>query len=178
VLNLLAESEIDLTAAKWYWSVTLIMVIGAAAVFLIVVLAVSRRWARRQHTAIEKDKAARREMRSSERVDTWRASADRYVDRDKLPDPMPGEASEAGDLPEDDELDPPDHGPESYQDKEEDRDPYGLFESMPFEESDDDDDDDDEEDLDEDDDGEDFDEDSAGFDPDEDDFEDDDDGVK
>lgn len=165
VMHWLAET--DRTAAQWYLGVSLILVIGAIAIVLIVALAVGRRWARRQHQSIERDRQARRAAQSAERIDAWRAGSQRYVDQDKLPDEGPDDTDpddagpNAPDNPNapggwDPDAPPFSDGPAGYdprrddeplfQDDQDDRDPYGLFKDKPYQEPDDDEDFDDDED--------------------------------
>ena len=124
-------------AAKWYTGVVWIMLIGMLGVLLVVVVALGRRWKRRQHQAIEQEKMRRREMSSSGRVDAWKAGSDRYVDHDKLPEDAPYDSRA-----DEDEDDAP------YRDPEEKRDPFGLFDDKPYQDPDDDDLDEDDDDQD------------------------------
>lgn len=141
----LAETDAEKAAAAWYFNVTLIMLAGGLAVAAIVILALVRRWARRQHDAIDKDRAERRAARSTGRVDAWSAGAQRYVDHDKLPDDPPfdsgrddmGEPAEA-DAIEADDTPPGYNDDENGYEDDDPRDPYGLFKDKPYEESDED----------------------------------------
>lgn len=117
-----------------------------AAAFLIVIYVfvtmVYRRWTRRELEAIEKDKQARRQSRSPERIDAWSASAERYVDHDKLPDEPRYESeenpSDHDGARDDEEPPPPGWGAAQQDEPDEDPDPYGLFDDKPYRDSDDD----------------------------------------
>lgn len=149
MLRLLAQLEPDNTAAQWYLWVSLIMLIGALVVLIPVVAGVGRRWKRRQLKAIEEDRAARRAGKTGERTDAWSASADRYVDHDKLPPEDElfdhGSDEDADDLDvenDDDDDDPPSDADEGGSPDEDERDPFGLFEDKPYRDTEDDDEDD------------------------------------
>lgn len=150
MLTFLAQSDRDQALSEGYWGIVLILVIGLLTILIMVAMFLGRRWRRRQLEAIEKDKAERRTVRSAERIDAWKAGSDRYVDHDKLPDDVPydTEPDEADDLDDPDESDEPGDGggldeedapppawdePEPGQDEQED--PYGLFEDVPFRET-------------------------------------------
>lgn len=143
--NLLAQLDPDSAAAQWFWWVSWIMVIGAVAVLLVVVVGVGRRWKRRQLETIEEERQARRTGRASERVDAWAASSERYVDHDKLPDEdaYKHENEPAYEDDDDEELIPgsvagEDDEPQDPDD--EDRDPFGLFTDKPYQDAEDEDD--------------------------------------
>lgn len=139
---LLAQLEAQNAAEQWFTWVSLIMVIGAVAVLLVVVVGVARRWKHRQLEAIEQDRAKRRAGQSAERVDAWQASSERYIDRDKLSpdeeryrrnDDAPGDAEDSFGSSDDANETPI---------SQDDRDPFDLFADKPYQEADDDDDDD------------------------------------
>ncbi|MFK7790429.1 MAG: hypothetical protein AB8C95_13165 [Phycisphaeraceae bacterium] len=157
MIDLLAQIKQEEIASLWFKWVSLIMLIGAVAILFVVMVGVARRWKRRQLQAIEEDRAERRAGKSAERVDAWQASAERYVDRDKLSeDDLFKRDEEAGSNDDDSGYAPP--SDDGYTDTpEDDRDPFGLFDDKPFQEADDDDDreEDDDEDWDVDDDEED-----------------------
>ncbi|MEO0474385.1 MAG: hypothetical protein AAF085_00250 [Planctomycetota bacterium] len=146
----LAQIDPDSQAGQWLMLISGIMLLGALAILVLVLMGVGRRWKRRQLKAIDEDRAARRAGQSAGRVDAWQASAERYVDHDKLP-------AEDEQLERNEGL-PPDYEDTSSDDDadgirspdEEDRDPYGLFEDKPYQDSDDEDDVDEEEDEDDD----------------------------
>lgn len=159
--NLFAQLDPDQAVNEGYWTLALIAAIGLAGVLTLVFLYIGRRWARRQLQQIEKDKAERRRTQSAGRVDAWRAGADRYVDRDKLPDDddpsYPGDDAEGfddldddADLEEDDDAPPPGWGDD---DEPPEQDPYGLFDGKPYRDPDDDEEDDYDDDDDPDEDG-------------------------
>lgn len=148
----LAQPERDQALSEGYLGITLICLIGLLMIVLLLLLFLSRRWARRHLTQIEEAKAERRAERSADRVDAWRAGADRYVDHDKLPDDDddmdPGRAGDAQGMDdEDDEDASPDVPPPGWHEPgPEDDDPYGLFDDKPYRDADDDDEADDEDD--------------------------------
>ncbi|MBX2852165.1 MAG: hypothetical protein KTR15_10505 [Phycisphaeraceae bacterium] len=135
---LLAQLEPGSSAGKWFMLVSTIMVIGAVSVLFVVVVGVGRRWKRRQLKAIEQDRAERRAGKPAERVDAWQASAERYVDHDKLP--AEEDLFERGGAQGDDEDEPPSEEGEPGSPEEDDRDPYGLFEDKPYRDAEDEDD--------------------------------------
>ena len=144
VLQLLAQSEPDNTAAQWYLWVSIIMLIGALVVLIPVVAGVGRRWKRRQLKAIEEDRDARRAGKTGERLDAWSASAERYVDHDKLPAEDELFEHSGDDHEEDvDHDDPPGDMDEGGSPEDDERDPFGLFEDKPYRDADDEDDEDD-----------------------------------
>ena len=127
---LLAQLERDEALARGYWNLSMIALVGLLGVVFFLAMFMIRRWKRRQLKAIEKERAQRRASKTGERVDAWAASAERYVDHDKLPaeeDRLERDGSQ-----DDDEADPPDD--------EDDRDPYGLFDDKPYRDAEDDDD--------------------------------------
>ena len=138
VLWTLAQLDPESAAAKWFWGVSSIMVIGAIAVLIIVAVGVGRRWKRRQLQAIEQDKAQRRAHKTGERVDAWAASSDRYIDHDKFVEEDEDETFEHRNDSDDDD---PDDAPPLSGDEDDDPDPFGLFHDKPYQESEDSDDD-------------------------------------
>lgn len=123
------------------WGLILIVGIGLGGLAFLMLMFLVRRWVRRQQQTIERGRDQRREMRSAGRVDAWQAGADRYIDEDKLPEG--GNADEADAWPEDgadlDEDEAPGFGTPMTEEQDEERDPYRLFEDMPYQESDEDD---------------------------------------
>jgi len=153
VIWLLAQldpQDKEAALAKGWWNLSMILLVGTLAVLLLITMFLLRRWKRNQLKAIEADRAKRRAGKSPERMDAWSASAERYVDHDKLPadedepfghddDPEPGDDEDEGDSYPGDDDTPPD--PE-----EDDRDPFGLFSDKPYQDPEDDDDEEDDED--------------------------------
>ena len=137
---LLAESERERALAEWRWGIMLILFIGIATLLVMLFAFGLRRWKRRQLNLIEQQKAERKQARSAGRVDAWQASAERYVDEDKLTEGQEPEAS-AEDLDEAQDYSGPEQG-----EPEEEKDPYGLFDDAPYQEPEDEDDFDDDED--------------------------------
>jgi len=150
----LAQTNLDKPVAQWYGGVVLIMLIGILAITLLLLIFVTRRWARRQRNAIERDKAHRRQSREGERIDAWSAGADRYVDQDKLSDDMPYDSEPDADSSDESLEQEPDEDemPRGWGQQPEEReaenpeDPFGLFNDKPYRDAgeDDEDDDDDE----------------------------------
>ena len=151
---LLAQLERENSAGQWFTWVSTIMLIGAVVVLIPVLAGVARRWKQRQLKAIEQDREQRRAGQSVDRVDAWQASAERYVDHDKLTEDdelfSRDDESEYGD--DEDGYRPPGN-PDGMGSPEEneDRDPFGLFSDKPYQEADDEDGFDEDEDWDEDD---------------------------
>ena len=136
--RLIAQLAPDSSAGKWFMLVSTIMVIGAVAVLFVVAMGLIRRWKRRQLKAIDQDRAERRASKSAKRVDAWQASAERYVDHDKLP--AEEDRLERREEQQDEPTDPPDE--ENRPGEEEERDPYGLFDDKPYRDPEDEDDED------------------------------------
>lgn len=135
----LAEIAEATPGQRWFDGVASIMLIGAVAVAVMLAIWVTRRWARRQREAIERDRNSRRSERSAGRVDAWREGAQRYVDHDKLPeqtldDTEPDAASEHE--PENQEKGPFGVGVGEEPDE---PDPYGLFKDKPYRDAEDED---------------------------------------
>ncbi|MFN3165525.1 MAG: hypothetical protein ACE37H_00510 [Phycisphaeraceae bacterium] len=162
MLFTLAQTDRDQALTQGYGLIVAIAAIGLLAIVLLLLVFLGRRWTQRQLKQIEADKAERRAMRSAGRVDAWRAGAERYVDRDKLPEgELGGQAhpeddeedhNDGEDLVEDeaedqdnafdeDDDDPPPPGWDEPGPDDEDADPYGLFDDKPYREADDEDDD-------------------------------------
>jgi len=142
VIWLLAQlEEVNREAAlkKGWWNLSFILLVGSIAVLFLIAMILLRRWKHKQITEIEQDRAERRAGKTGERVDAWAASAQRYVDHDKL---LPDDDLFERDRDPDDEDDGyPGDDDTPQPPEEEDRDPFGLFSDKPFQESDDDDDD-------------------------------------
>lgn len=151
---LLAQLDLDEALAKGWWNLSMIVLIMLLTIILFLVMFLLRRWKHRQLKTIEQSRAERRAVKSADRVDAWQASAERYVDHDKLTEDdelfSRDDEAEYGD-------DEGDDGPSS----DEDRDPFGLFADKPYQEADDDDDFDEDEDWDEDEDEDEDDEDKT-----------------
>jgi len=137
---LLAESERERALAEWRWGIMLILFIGIVTLLVMLFAFGMRRWKRRQLALIEQEKAERKQARSAGRVDAWQASSERYVDHDKLVD-------DHGRSADGDALDETDgEAGSGFNDPEEVKDPYGLFDGMPYQEPEDEDDEDEEQD--------------------------------
>jgi len=141
---LLAEAERDRALAEGYWWLSLILLVGGLTVLLFVGMFLLRRWARRQVDTIESEKQQRREAGAGERIDAWRASSDRYVDHDRLPDDVPYDSASDDDPDGFDEEGPSDGSEPSDDPPDDENDPYGLFKGMPYRDPDEDEDDDEE----------------------------------
>ena len=139
---ILADTDRERALAEGYSSLALIILIGGLALLLMVLIFIGRRWKRRQIKAIDQDKTARREARSAERVDAWKTGAERYVDRDKLPEGESDLDEHDSDELEDEDGPPPGMAGQGYDDPEEQKDPYGLFDDAPYREPEDEDDED------------------------------------
>jgi outer membrane murein-binding lipoprotein Lpp len=134
---LLAQLESENSAREWFLWISMIMLIGALVVLVPVVAGVVRRWKQRQLNAIEEDRAERRAGKADQRVDAWAASAERYIDHDKLP--AEDDLFERDGAQGDDEADPPVQESEPGSPEEDDRDPYGLFDDKPYRDAEDED---------------------------------------
>jgi hypothetical protein len=151
---LLAQLDRDEALARGYWNLSMIALVGLIGVVFLVAVFLLRRWKRDQLKQIEENREARRARQTEGRVDAWRASAERYVDRDKLEDDDDlfkregrdaiGEDRDEPDAPDIEDAHPDDRGPGED-------DPFGLFDDKPYRDPDDEDDfdgDDDDEDED------------------------------
>lgn len=130
---ILAQLDREEALTKGYWNLAMIALIGLITVIFFVAVFALRRWKRRQLKDIDQDRATRRAGQSAGRVDAWQASAERYVDHDKLTaddDRFERDPDEDAPLGEGDETDPP----------EEERDPFGLFKDKPYQDPEDEDD--------------------------------------
>lgn len=161
MLLLIAEADRDQALTKGYLLLFMIALAGLIGVLLLIGWFLMWRYTRRRLRAIEQDKAERRQARSTGRVDTWRAGADRYIDRDKLTeqelaqeDGGPGMGGDTGGEEDPDAAEDEDEDdlPPGWDGREEETDPYGLFDGTPYRETEEDDafDDDDEQDEDDD----------------------------
>lgn len=163
VTSLLAEGLPDAAEAEKQAGVDRLMdginqilwVTLAAIIFLCLVFVLRRLvrwWTRRQLSEIEQDREERKQSRETDRADAWSVGAERYIDRDKLPDPGPDDPPlHDHDHPDHEGADAAGSDPD-HDEPEEEHDPYGLFEDKPYRDpvDEDDEDDDDEEDEDED----------------------------
>ena len=147
---ILAQFDREEALTKGYWNLAMIALIGLIAVIFLVAVFALRRWKHRQLKAIDQDRAARRAGQSAGRVDAWQASAERYVDHDKL---TSDDLFERDPDEHDDDDSPPGEGNETDPQDEEEHDPFDLFKDKPYQDSED------EDDLDEEDEDEDWDED-------------------
>ena len=140
-MRTLAEINPDSLAGQWLMWISGIMLLGALTILVIVVMGVGRRWKRRQLKAIEEDRAARRAGQSAGRVDAWQASAERYIDHDKLPaDDERFERDPGAPHEHDDDEPPPGEADEADPPNEDERDPFGLFKDKPYRDPEDEDD--------------------------------------
>lgn len=139
LLAQLEEVNREAALKKGWWNLSFILLVGSIAVLFLIAMILLRRWKHKQIAEIEQDRAERRAGKTGERVDAWAASAQRYVDHDKLsPDDDLFERDDDRDTDDEDDGYPGDD--DSSQSPEEDRDPFGLFSDKPFQETDDDDD--------------------------------------
>lgn len=137
LLAQLEEVNREAALKKGWWNLSFILLVGTIGVLFLIAIILLRRWKHKQIAEIEQDRAERRAGKTGERVDAWAASAQRYVDHDKLsPD---DDLFEREDDRDDEEDGYP--GDDSSQFPDEDRDPFGLFTDKPFQETDDEDDD-------------------------------------
>ena len=141
MFSTLAQLDREEALAKGYWNLSMIILIGLLTVFFLVSMFLLRRWKNRQLKAIEKDRAERRAGKPGARVDAWQASADRYVDHDKLPpEGEPDQTKEPFDDEHPPATDPHEHD-EAGNPEEEERDPFGLFADKPYQDPEDEDED-------------------------------------
>ena len=153
LLAQLEELDREEALAKGWWNLSFILLVGTVAVLFLIAMIMLRRWKHKQLKLIEQDRAERRAGKSAGRVDAWAASAERYVDHDKLPEDD-GLYERDEDEPVDDEGPMPEAAP--HEQEQDDSDPFGLFKDKPYQDPEDEDDLEDEEgeDWEEEDDGE------------------------
>jgi len=137
---MLAEGDnLDLLRDGYGWLV-MTAAIGLVGVVMALSIIIIRRRSRQRALALEQSIKQRRADRGKDQPDIWQASADRYIDRDRLT------AEEMAQRPAEDEAIDDGAGAswDGAEEDDPDDDPFGLMDDKPYKDPDPDEDEDDE----------------------------------